>query len=442
MELIYLFAGVFIGLVIGFLLAQLRVANKQKNSLSPNEIAEKYIVKELHENNLKQIERLEMSVENKEIECIDLNKAIASQEQLVDILNEKLKNQEQELMMIQEQLRLEFENTANKLLEEKSRRFTEQNQENINAILVPLNEKIKAFEQKVELFYVDENKQRATLAEQLRHLTDLNQVMTKEAKNLTNALKGETKTQGNWGELILERILEKSGLTKGREYMTQSSFQNEEGRRRQPDLVIHLPNKKHIIIDSKVSLTAYERYNSDETEDGDKANLKAHINSIKTHVKELSGKNYQQLYGLNSLDFVLMFVPIEPAFILVMQEEPDLFYQAFEQNIVIVSPTTLLATTRTISNIWRQEQQNQNAKEIARQGGLLYDKFVLFIEDLELVGNRIQGVHNAYQGAMNKLQTGRGNLIQRTQRLQELGAKVSKHIPEQYLDPELEEEQN
>lgn len=434
MEFIYLSIGVLIGLVIGFLVALLRASAKDKNSISPNELAQKYVVKELYDSSLKQLEKLEMSVENKEIECIDLNKAIASQDQLVDTLKDKLKNQERELLLIQEQSRVEFENTANKILEDKSRRFTAQNQENINALLLPLNEKIKAFEQKVEHFYVDENKQRATLSEQLRHLTDLNQVMTKEAKNLTKALKGETKVQGNWGELILEKILEKSGLTKGREYMTQSSFQNEEGRRRQPDLVVHLPNKKHLIIDSKVSLTAYERYSSTDDELKSKAHLKAHINSIKTHVKELSKKNYQQLYGLNSLDFVLMFVPVEPAFALVMQEEPDLFYQAFEQNIVIVSPTTLLATTRTIANIWRQEQQNQNAVEIARQGGLLYDKFVLFIEDLELIGGRMQGLHNAYQSAMNKLQTGRGNLIQRTQQLQELGAKVSKHIPEQYLD--------
>ncbi len=265
-------------------------------------------------------------------------------------------------------------------------------------------------------------------------LKDMNQQITQEAKNLTQALKGQTKTQGNWGEFILESILEKSGLEKGREYYVQESFTSESGRRFQPDIIIKLPENKSIVVDSKVSLVSYERYISSDSENEKQNALREHINSIRSHVKNLSSKNYQNLYQLESLDFVLMFMPIEPAFALAVQTDASLFNDAFEMNIVIVSPTTLLATLRTITSIWRQENQNKNALEIARQSGALYDKFVGFTEDLISIGKKMDDAKNTYSSAMNKLVDGSGNLVRRVQRIKELGAKTAKQLPNSLLD--------
>jgi DNA recombination protein RmuC len=381
---------------------------------------------------------METKLVQKESDLIELNKAIAGQEQMIDTLREQAQNQNSELRKMQELMRLEFENLATRLLDEKSKHFVQQNQEQLQLVLNPLREKIQDFERKVEHFYIDENKQRATLSEQIRTLTDLNKMVTEEAQNLSKALKGESKVQGNWGEMILERLLEKSGLTKGREYTTQQAFSGEDGKRKQPDLIIHLPMNRHLIIDAKVSLTAYERYSSCTNEADKQRFLKEHIISIRQHLEELSLKNYQQLYELNSLDFVLMFVPIEPAFFLALQSEQDFFYEALDKNILPVSPSTLLATLRTVSNLWRQEQQNKNAIQIAQQGGLLYDKFVTWLEELELVGKRMESTQHAYQDAMRRLGTGRGNLMQSAQRLKELGAKVSKSLPEHHLSDEEE----
>lgn len=430
MDLIYLGIGILIGILIGYLIGIL----KNKDNSTPND--QKFILQEVHQTALSRVEKLEQILEDKEIECIDLNKVLASQEQIIDNQKEKLEEQGKNLLQIQEQLRLEFTNTANSLLEEKSQKFTSQNQENLDHILKPLQEKLQLFEQKVEHYYNDENKERATLKEQIRQLTQLNQQMNEETRNLTNALKGEAKTQGNWGELILERILEKSGLRKDSEYFTQSYFVNEDGKRQFPDLILNLPNKKHLVIDSKMSLTAYERFSSAQnTEDAEKA-IKEHLISVKKHVKELSVKKYQQINELNSLDFVLMFVPLEAAFALAMQNDHNLFYQAFEQNVIIVSPMTLLATARTISNVWQQENQSRHAQEIAQQAGRMYDKFVNFVSDLEQVGNKIQQVELGYNEAMKKLQFGKGNLISRATKLKELGAKTTKQLPEKFEEPE------
>jgi len=430
MNLIYLGIGISIGLLIGYLIGIL----KNKNNVTPDD--RKFVLQEVHQTTLSRIKKLERILEDKEIECIDLNKVLASQEQIIDNQKEKLREQGKNLLQIQEQLRLEFTNTANSLLEEKSQKFTSQNQENLDHILKPLQEKLKHFEQKVEYYYNDENKERATLKEQIRQLTLLNQQMNEETKNLTNALKGEAKTQGNWGELILERILEKSGLRKDSEYFTQSHFVNEDGKRQFPDLILNLPNKKHLIIDSKMSLTAYERFSSSENDMAAQQAIKEHLISVKKHVKELSVKKYQQINELNSLDFVLMFIPLEAAFALAMQNDHNLFYQAFEQNVIIVSPMTLLATTRTISNVWQQENQSRHAQEIAQQAGRMYDKFVSFINDLEQVGYKIQQVEQTYNEAMKKLQFGKGNLISRATKLKELGAKTSKQLPEKFEDTE------
>jgi DNA recombination protein RmuC len=286
----------------------------------------------------------------------------------------------------------------------------------------------------VDDVYLNDNKERAGLSEQIKMLHDLNQQMSKDANNLTKALKGETKTQGNWGEFILERVLEKSGLVKGQEYAVQESITDEEGKRLQPDVVIYLPESKCIIIDSKVSLVGYERYCSAEDEVIKAAALKEHISSIKKHIANLSSKNYQNLYKIKSLDFVLLFMPIEPAFSLAVQNDMELFNDAFERNIVIVSPSTLLATLRTIASIWRQENQNRNALEIARQSGALYDKFQSMVTDLMEVGKRLHSVQDNYEDVMKKLSTGKGNLITSVEKIKKLGAKATKSLPQGMAD--------
>ena len=334
-----------------------------------------------------------------------------------------------ELKERQEQLRKDFELLASKILEEKSEKFTLQNKENIKNILNPLHEKIKLFEAKVDLTQKESISMHSALKEQLLGLKDLNQKMTKEATNLTRALKGDSKMQGNWGELVLERVLEKSGLEKDREYFVQQNFTLENGARVLPDVVLHLPDGKKMIIDSKVSLTDYERLVNAETEN-QPLHLKAHINSVKKHVDQLSEKNYQDLYDIESPDFVLMFIPIEPAFAVVVNEDNSIYNKAFEKNIVIVTPSTLLATLRTIDSMWNNEKQQQNAIEIARQAGALYDKFEGLVRDLTGVGKKIDAAKNDYSAAMNKLVDGRGNLIVSIEKIKKMGAKAKKSLPE------------
>lgn len=336
---------------------------------------------------------------------------------------------DQELEERQEQLRKDFELLANKILEEKSEKFTTKNKENLDAILKPLQEKIKTFEDKVDLTQKESISMHSALKEQLSGLKDLNQQITKETTNLTRALKGDSKMQGNWGELVLERVLEKSGLRKDFEYFVQQSFTLENGSRVLPDVVLNLPDGKKMIIDSKVSLTDYERFVN--AEDDDKAQfLKAHINSVKRHVDQLSDKNYQDLYDIESPDFVLMFIPIEPAFAVVVNDDNSIYNKAFEKNIVIVTPSTLLATLRTIDSMWNNEKQQQNAIEIARQAGALYDKFEGLMNDLVGVGKKIDATKSDYNAAMNKLFEGNGNLIISVEKLKTLGAKAKKTIPE------------
>jgi DNA recombination protein RmuC len=340
---------------------------------------------------------------------------------------------------LQKKFTAEFENLANKIFEEKGNKFTEQNKEKLSEILNPLRDKISEFERKVEETSKESIKGNASLREQLQMLKEMNQKITQEATNLTNALKGQSKTQGNWGEFILESILEKSGLVKGREYVVQESITAESGKRFQPDVIINLPENKSIIIDSKVSLVGYERFISSDDEREKQLALREHINSIRSHIKSLSGKNYQNLYQLESLDFVLMFMPIEPAFAYAVQNDASLFSDAFEQNIVIVSPSTLLATLRTISSIWRQENQNRNALEIARQSGDMLDKFTAFVDDLVSVGKGLVSAKDNYDKAMNKLVDGRGNLVNRAEKIKMLGAKASKSLPPAILNRSKED---
>lgn len=351
-----------------------------------------------------------------------------------DNLLERNKEQRQEVEQLQEKFTKEFENLANKILEEKAHKFTEQNKENLKTILSPLQDKIQLFEKKVEDTHKESIDYHAALRQQILGLREMNAQMSKETLNLTKALKGDSKMQGNWGELVLERVLEKSGLEKGREYEVQQNFVTDEGTRVMPDVVINLPDGKKMIVDSKVTLTAYERYVNEEDDALKNQYLKEHVISLKRHVEQLGEKNYQDLYKIESPDFVLLFIPIEPAFALALQEDTTLYNKAFEKNIVIVTPSTLLATLRTIDSMWTNQKQQENAYEIARQAGALYDKFEGFVTDLIKIGKRMDEAKAEYGNAMNKLVEGKGNLITSVEKLKKMGAKAKKSLPETILN--------
>lgn len=351
-----------------------------------------------------------------------------------DNLWERNREQKEEVNQLQEKFAKEFENLANKILEEKSAKFTEQNKENLKNILSPLQEKIHLFEKKVEDTHKESIDYHAALRQQILGLREMNEQMSKETLNLTKALKGDSKMQGNWGELILEKVLEKSGLEKGREYEVQQSFVTADGSRVQPDVVINLPDGKKMVVDSKVSLTAYERFVNEEDEPAKTAHLKEHLHSIRRHVEQLGSKNYHDLYQMESPDFVLLFIPMEPAFAIALNEDNTLYNKAFEKNIVIVTPSTLLATLRTIDSMWTNQKQQENAYEIARQAGALYDKFDGFVTDLVKIGKKMDEAKTEYQGAMNKLTDGKGNLISSVEKLKKMGAKAKKSLPENILN--------
>ncbi|WP_339883978.1 DNA recombination protein RmuC [Polaribacter vadi] len=346
----------------------------------------------------------------------------------------KLEEHKKEVEQLQDKFSKEFENLANKILEEKSNKFTLQNKENLKIILNPLQEKIKVFEDKVDKTHKESIDYHAALRQQILGLKELNQQMSKETLNLTKALKGDNKMQGNWGELVLERVLEKSGLEKDREYFVQQSFTTDDGKRVLPDVVIHLPDHKKMVVDSKVSLVAYERFINEEDEVLKEQFLKEHIISLKKHIEQLSDKKYEDLYQIESPDFVLLFIPIEPAFAVALNSDNHLYNKAFEKNIVIVTPSTLLATLRTIDSMWNNEKQQRNALEIAKQAGALYDKFQGLLTDLVSIGKRIDDSKKEYSNAMNKLFDGRGNLINSVEKLKKMGAKAKKAIPEKIIE--------
>ena len=355
-------------------------------------------------------------------------------------LNTELKNSElklvenkQELDKIQEKFTKEFENLANKILDEKSSKFTEQNKLNITSILNPLKEKIEVFEKKVSESQKESIGMHSALKEQLNSLKDLNIQMSKEAINLTKALKGDSKTQGDWGETQLEILLEKANLAKDIHFTTQGGYRDEEGRLKKPDFIINLPDNRHLIVDSKVSLTNYEAYFNEEDEKQKGVYLKKHIESIRKHIKELSDKKYESLYEINTPDYVLMFVPIEPAYLLALSNNNQLYLEALDKNVVLVSTSTLLATLSTVSSMWRQENQKKNVLEIANQAGRLYDQFVNLTDDLIKVGNQLKTVQGSYDTSMKKL-TGKGNLIKKVEKIKELGAKTSKIMNKNLLD--------
>ena len=377
--------------------------------------------------------RYEGAISQLNQELLTEKNRMAKAEEAFKAQRERLAEQEQTIKDIQQKFQKEFEQVAEKLLKEKSREFTDVNRSNLDVILNPLKENLKAFEDKVEKVYNMEAAERNTMKGVITQLMELNKQISDEAQNLTKALKGDNKKQGNWGEVILERVLERSGLAKDQEYKLQASLNTQDGTRLQPDAIIYLPDEKHLIIDSKVSLIAYERLVNCESEEERKLFSKGHVESIRSHVNGLSSKNYHDLYQINSPDFVLLFMPIESAFSFAVQIDAELFSDAWDKRVVIVSPSTLLATLRTVASIWKQERQNRNVLEIARLSGTMYDKFVGFVTDMESIGKNIKQSQGAYEAAMNKLADGAGNLTKTAEKIKSLGAKANKQIDQKYL---------
>lgn len=433
-----------LSLILGFLSAWIIVSRKYAKDAENHNKTEKSLTDLLSESEkqnavLSETLRLKSEeLEKKQLEMAqnlvvantqihELSTLKAANESLL----EKLDNQKSEKEELQKRLTAEFENIANKILKLRSDEFSLTNQKNISDILNPLKEKIHLFEKKVEETYDKELRDKMSLREEVRELIKLNVRVSEDANNLTKALKGDVKKQGNWGEIILERVLERSGLTKGQEYEREEVVAGADANVQRPDVIIHLPDNKHIIIDSKVSLVAYERFVSADNDDMQLRNLKEHIASLRNHVKFLSEKNYQNAFNINTPDFVLMFVPVEASFSVAVQSDGELFSYAWERKIVIVSPTTLLATLRTISSIWKQENQTKNAQEIARLSGSLYDKFIGFTEDMVKIKLNIDRTSGAYDDAIKKMKDGSGNIIRTAEKIKELGAKTgnNKSLP-------------
>ncbi len=437
MEIIYLLVGLVVGFAVAYLVVKLLSKSKENKYLEGESEKVKNLAQMEERVHYLQDEKDKLTGELDQVKNQNEQnlQRLAKAEVEFTNLREKLSTQKQEMEDLQKKFTTEFENVANKILEKNSEKFTAANQKNIGEVLNPLKEKIQLFEKKVEDTYQKGLKDQTDLKAELKKLYDLNSKISEEANNLTKALKGDVKKQGNWGEIVLERILERSGLNEGEQgYQKQFSDSTEEGKRIQPDIVVNLPDNKHVIIDSKVSLVAYEKaINAIEDEERAKY-VKEHLLSLKAHIKGLSEKHYQTARQLNSPDFVLLFIPIESSFSLAIQEDQDLFSFAWDMKVVLVSPSTLLATLRTIASIWQQENQTRNAIEIARQGGALYDKFVGFISDMEKIGKNISATQSTYNDAMNKLNTGSGNLVKRAENIRKLGAKSTKELPKKMLE--------
>ncbi|MDX6745902.1 DNA recombination protein RmuC [Polaribacter sp. PL03] len=430
--IVFALVGVFIGKLLSKLNFEKEktLLEKEKSTLEER-VTLLQQSKDITENNFIESQK---ELKNNQEEKERLITSNTRQDSEIKNLQIKLTENKGEVEKLNEKFTKEFENLANKILDEKSSKFTQQNQENIKNILSPLQEKIKGFEDKVEKTHKESIDYHAALRQQIIGLKELNQQMSKETLNLTKALKGDNKMQGNWGELVLERVLEKSGLEKDREYFVQQSFTNDEGKRVLPDVVIHLPDNKKMIVDSKVSLVAYEQYINEEDAVLKEGFLKEHVASLKRHVSQLSDKKYEDIYKIESPDFVLLFIPIEPAFAVALNSDTYLYNKAFEKNIVIVTPSTLLATLRTIDTMWNNEKQQRNALEIARQAGALYDKFQGLLSDLLGIGKKIDDSKKEYSNAMNKLVEGRGNIITSVEKLKKMGAKAKKSIPENIIE--------
>ena len=429
MEIVYLLTG----LLTGFIMGVLYTRNKsQKNEEDKSKI--NFVSIELYQTEKNRVEKIEE--ENKEMHQYigDLKADVSARDANIMHLKQKINTEGERLLEQQKQLEFKFEQMANKILEQKSEKFAHQNQKNIDQILKPLGDKIKSFEQSVEDKYVKDQESRAGLAKQISMLQVANQKISQDAINLTRALKGDSKTQGDWGEFQLEVLLEKSGLKKDVHFRTQNSVKDQEGNQKRQDCIIDLPDNKNLIIDSKVSLTSYEQCVNASSEENKKRYLKLHIDSIKNHIRDLASKDYPKLYSINAPDYVLMFVPIESALTSGLQEDSEIFNLALSKNIILVSTSTLMATMRTVSFIWQQENQKKNVLEIARQSGAMYEKFCGFVSDLEAVGKALETANKKYDSAQNKLHSGRGNLISSVEKIKQLGAKTTKSISKDLLD--------
>lgn len=444
MDWIALIIGVVLGGVIGFLWAKstLKSGSETTNSNQDQSLQEALSQAQIENSRLEErVAQAQQQLEKLNQELVEIEKQYKVTEtekiQLFEErkhLNEKLEQQKLDLKEMQETFKLHFENIATKIFDENTKKFTTQNEKRLGEILTPFKDRLEEFKKQVQENHKEEQNSYVELKHNIKHLTELNQKMSEDAKNLTDALKGDNKTQGNWGELILERVLETSGLRKDEEYKLEASGVNVHGTRIRPDAIIFLPDEKHIVVDSKVSLKAYEEYVNSEDEDQRKILLKRHIDSLKTHIKTLSEKDYTHHEAIKAPDFTLLFIPIEPSFALAMQGDPDLFNFAWDKKIVIVTPSTLLATLRTIASVWKQERQNRNAQEIARRAGLLYDKFVNFMEDMDDIQTHIERTQKSYNAAYNKLSSGTGNLVRQTEMLRELGANTSKKLDDKLID--------
>ena len=428
MEILYIFFGLVLGagfsyLIFRFyLLSRLAESNQEFFTLEAKFYAQQDYLKQLEsENHLSQTkqESLTASLFQAEVKAKDYENK----------LQESLK-QRQELETKQEE---RFRSIANQVMLNNSVHFSKNTSETLNTLLKPFGEKIDKFHTKIDETREKQIQDVTSLKTQISQLETLNYALSAEASNLTSALKGNSKVRGTWGEWILETFIQKMGLLKGIHYRTQASLNNEDSERLQPDLILYLPENKNLVIDSKVSLVAYQKYDSTEEPNEKEKYLQEHINSLQTHIKQLSKKNYQNLYEINSPDFVLIFIPIESSFTIVVQKAPDLYEYAMERNIVLVTPSTMLATIKIISTLWKQENQNKNVIEIAKQSGLLYDKFVGFLEDMKKIHNGLDSTQKAYDQAINKLTEGQGSLVSRTEKLKNLGARNTKNIPNNLL---------
>ncbi len=433
MDFYYLGVGILIGVTLGYFILKVFLGKKNIDFEKEN-LLFKENIKQLNS----AVDEYKADLSSKEKSIIELNAQLSEKKSDLNHLNQKLLDQKADIQKLQDQFRLEFKNLANEILENNSKKFTEDNRNKLNDILKPLGEKIKDFEKKVEETYDKESKLRFSLKEEIKRLEELNQQVSKDTVNLTKALKGDSKAQGNWGEVVLENILEKSGLSKGQEYFVQASFTDDEGKRLQPDVIVTYPGKRNVVIDSKVSLTAYDRYIAANNDEEQEAAYKAHIISIKNHINELSDKSYQDLYKLNSLDFVMMFLPVEPAYLLAIQKDPELWQYAYNKRILIISPTNLIAALKMIESLWRQEYQTKNVQEIARQAGKLYDKFVLFNSDLDKIGEKLEDAKKFYDSSKNKLCDGKDNLVRKVENIRKLGVKTTKELPQDLLDKAAE----
>ncbi|MCF8224361.1 MAG: DNA recombination protein RmuC [Bacteroidales bacterium] len=455
MELLYIISGLIIGGIAGYVIATL-VARSRSVSRTEHEKAQDELNSANNENatlkarletsqefigTLKsEIAELKTEVGNKITEYSELNKRTAVLDANNKALAEKLETQKKEIEELGKKFNTEFENIANKILDDKTLKFTKQNRDNLEVILKPLGENINTFRKKVEEVYDKESKERFSLGKELERLVELNQKVSEEANNLTKALRGSSKAQGDWGQMILEKILEQSGLAKDREYFVQEFLKDEDGniikteqgRKMQPDVIISYPDNRKLIIDSKVSLTAYTRYSESDDPEVQDISLKGHLESMRTHIDELSAKNYQGFTA--SLDFVMMFVPNEPAYLLALKNDPDLWHYAYSKRILFISPTNLIAALKMIADLWKREYQNQNALAIADRGAALYDKFVGFVETLSGLGTQIDKAQKSYDTAMGQLRDGKGNLIGQAEKLRELGVKTKKELPKSMLD--------